>query len=95
MAKRTKNGVVDPLEGRRQGTLRTRHPWETTITLGQMKNKGLKDNATTAKELAEINRQYREKEYAIASAGGPHSTGERHYPKSFFLTPKKEEDSDG
>lgn len=92
MAKRTKNGIVDPFETRRQGGHHTRPGRQTTIPISHMKNKGMKDNATTAKELAEINREYRAKEQALASAGGPHSTAERHYPKSFFITPKKEGD---
>lgn len=53
----------------------------------------MKDDAETGRALAEIGRSAADKEYSIATAAGPHSTpSERHYPKSFRIPVKKEDE---
>jgi hypothetical protein len=82
MAKRTKNGATDPFITRRVGASHRKNYRHTLVPIAR---KGPKDNAVTGRELAEINKEYREKEDSLASAAGPHSTPEQSYPKSFFI----------
>lgn len=92
MSKRSKNGMVDPYATKRVGASTRIGFRQATIPLARGKTPGFKDDAQTSKDLAAINREYRDKEFAVASSNGPHSTPEQHYPKSFFITPKKEEE---
>lgn len=93
MARYQKRGVADPFLSRRSLAFVKHSSTRQTVTpLNLPKSK---DDAQTSRDLAEINKEYREKEFNVASVNGPHSLGEQHYPKSFFLTPKKEDDDAG
>lgn len=90
MAKRTKNGVVDPYATRRRGATRRDSCRQFVVPL----NKGgmVLDRPELTRALADINREAREKEMSIASSFGPPSAPpEPHYPKSFRIPVKKEE----
>lgn len=90
MAKRSINGMVDPYMTRRMGKNYRKIRIQRVVPLNHKGQAGLKDDAQTSRDLSEINREYQDKEAALASANGPHSTPEAHYPKSFFIVRKKE-----
>jgi hypothetical protein len=86
MAKRSKNGMVDPYVSKRVGDSQRKPHRQTVLPINP---KGIKDIAKTSKTLSEINKEYAEKERSLSSSAGPHSLAEPHYPKSFFI--KKQE----
>jgi hypothetical protein len=88
MAKRTRNGWVDPLVTRRVGASQKKGQRRSSDSHSP---RGFKDDAKTSKTLQAINREYLDKELVLASSIGPSSAPTPHYPKSFFLKPKKED----
>ncbi len=91
MARRTRNGATDPYITRRTGGSQRKAHRQSVVPL-QAAKAGLKDDAGTSRALSEIGRESRDKEYSIASAGGPHSIPAQHYEKSFRIPVKKEEE---
>lgn len=48
-----------------------------------------RDDSGTAKKLAQIQREYLQKETSLARAQGPHSTPPAHYEKAFRIKEAK------
>lgn len=93
MARRTRNGASDPYIRRRAPRSHQRGNHRQAVVPVRGKQAGVKDDAETGRALAEIGRSAADKEYSIATSAGPHSTpSERHYPKSFRIPVKKEDE---
>lgn len=91
MAKRTRNGMVDPYATRRPGS-QYRKPYRR-IDVPLADRKAVKTGRDVVRALDQINREAREKESALTNGLGSSSgPQERHYPKEFKI--KKPEDGE-
>ena len=87
--KRTINGLSDPHLHRRH---KKSHKRSTNLPFNARDVAHIKDTPETSRALDKIRQAAIEKEYSTKASIGPHSTPtERHYEKSFFLKPKKDE----
>lgn len=81
--------MADPFLNRRSAAWLKRARSSQTTT-GASLPRG-KDDVQASRDLAAINREYLDKEFSVASAMGPHSTPEQHYPKVLKALPLPEE----